>query len=112
MVKPKVSIVVPNYNHGRFLRERLCSILRQACHDFEVFVLDDTSTDHCAELLQELLKESHPPSRIQFVLEDKNSDSVFKQWNRGIALARGEYAWIAESNDYADPSYRMRADWL
>jgi len=53
MAMPKVSIIVPSYNHGRFLRQRLDSILQQTCQDFEVFVLDDASTDNTREVLAE-----------------------------------------------------------
>jgi glycosyltransferase involved in cell wall biosynthesis len=92
---PKVSVIVPSYNHERFLRQRIDSILNQTYRDFELIVLDDASTDHSGGLLQELLQEVRQPSRIQLVLGKENSGSVFKQWNRGIALARGQYAWIA-----------------
>ena len=39
--------------------------------------------------------------RLEF--NQVNSGSTFKQWNKGVRLARGKYVWIAESDDYADP---------
>ena len=42
---PKVSVVVPNYNHARFLRQRIASVLGQTYRDFEMILLDDCSTD-------------------------------------------------------------------
>ena len=47
---------------------------------------------------QSMLKD--PRVRIEF--NEKNSGSTFKQWNKGVRLASGEYVWIAESDDYAD----------
>jgi glycosyltransferase involved in cell wall biosynthesis len=101
MVVPKVSIVVPSYNHGRFLRQRMDSILRQTYQDFEVFVLDDASTDNTREVLAEYATRS----RVELILRQKNGGSVFRQWNAGVALARGEYVWIAESDDYAEERF-------
>ena len=95
---PKVSIVVPNYNHARFLRRRVESVLRQTFHDFEVILLDDCSTDDSRSLLSSYADD--PRVRIEF--NEVNSGSPFKQWNKGVRLARGEYVWIAESDDYAD----------
>jgi glycosyltransferase involved in cell wall biosynthesis len=104
--KPKVSVIVPSYNHERFLQQRIDSILNQTYRDFELIILDDASTDRSPELLEELLqKEDRRHPRIQLVLAHRNSQSVFKQWNSGIALARGQYVWIAESDDYADPKF-------
>src|ERR1017187_255387 len=94
---PKVSIVVPNYNHARFLPHRLDSVLRQTFQDFELILLDDCSTDESRSILSQY--GSDPRVRIEF--NEVNSGSPFKQWNKGVRLARGEYVWIAESDDYA-----------
>ncbi len=96
---PKVSVIVPNYNHARFLRQRVDSILAQTFQDFELVLLDDCSTDGSRSILREYA--SDPRVRLEF--NDANSGSAFKQWNKGIRLAQGEYVWIAESDDYADP---------
>jgi glycosyltransferase involved in cell wall biosynthesis len=96
--KPKVSVVVPNYNHARFLRRRIESVLGQSLQDFEVILLDDCSTDDSQSILSKYADD--PRVRIDF--NEKNSGTPFKQWNKGVRLARGEYVWIAESDDYAD----------
>jgi len=98
---PKVSVVVPNYNHARFLRQRIGSVLGQTYRDFELILLDDCSSDESRSILSEYT--SDPRVRMEF--NEKNSGSTFKQWNKGVALARGEYVWIAESDDYAEPQF-------
>src|SRR5579864_2284139 len=95
---PTVSVVVPNYNHARFLPERIESILRQTYQDFELILLDDRSTDDSRAILSQY--GGDPRVTIEF--NDVNSGSTFKQWNKGVRLARGRYIWIAESDDYAD----------
>jgi glycosyltransferase involved in cell wall biosynthesis len=95
---PKVSVVVPNYNHARFLRRRIDTILGQTFQDFELILLDDCSTDASRPILREYA--SSPRVRLEF--NEANSGSTFKQWNKGVRLARGKYVWIAESDDYAD----------
>jgi hypothetical protein len=94
----RVSVVVPNYNHARFLRRRMESILKQTFQDFEVIVLDDCSTDESRLILSEYASDS----RVRTEFNQANSGTPFKQWNKGVGLARGEYVWIAESDDYAD----------
>src|SRR5215467_16170811 len=98
---PKVSIVVPNYNHARFLPQRLDSILGQTFQDFELILLDDCSTDDSRSVLSQHGRD--PRVRIEF--NEVNSKNPFKQWNKGVGLARGEYVWIAESDDYADERF-------
>jgi glycosyltransferase involved in cell wall biosynthesis len=96
--QPKVSVIVPNYNHARFLRQRLDSIVGQTFQDFELILLDDCSTDDS----QSILREYAADPRVRMAFNEKNSGSTFSQWNKGVGLARGEYVWIAESDDYAD----------
>jgi glycosyltransferase involved in cell wall biosynthesis len=98
MSVPKVSVIVPSYNHARFLSQRLDSVLGQTFQDFEVILLDDCSTDESQSILSKYADD--PRVRIDF--NEKNSGNPFKQWNKGVGLARGEYVWIAESDDYAD----------
>ena len=98
LTKPRVSVVIPNYNHARFLRRRVDSVLQQTFQDFEIILLDDCSTDDSRSILSEY--STDPRVRIEF--NKRNSGSTFKQWNKGVRLARGEYVWIAESDDYAD----------
>ena len=94
----KVSIIVPNYNHARYLPKRIGTILRQTYQDFELILLDDCSTDDSRLVLSRYAND--PRVRIEF--NDVNSGSTFKQWNKGVQMANGEYVWIAESDDYAD----------
>ena len=94
-----VSVIVPNYNHARFLPQRLDSILAQTFRDFELIVLDDLSTDNSREVIGQYTAR-HP---MRLLFNEENSGSPFIQWQRGADLATGKYLWIAESDDYADP---------
>lgn len=95
---PTVSVIVPNYNHARFLLKRIESVLRQTYADFELIILDDCSTDDSRSILSQYAGD--PRVRLEF--NEVNSGSAFKQWNKGVRLAQGKYIWIAESDDYAD----------
>jgi len=99
-MKPLVSVIVPNYNHKRFLEQRLQSIEQQSFTDYEVWLLDDNSSDGSQEVLA-AFAERH--AHWQLVPNRQNSGSPFAQWNKGAALARGRYLWIAESDDWAHP---------
>lgn len=99
---PKVSVIVPNYNHAAYLKQRIDTVLAQSYTDFELILLDDCSTDNSREILCSY--QGHP--RVShIVFNEQNSGSTFKQWNKGIALASGKYIWIAESDDFADPEF-------
>jgi len=76
--------------------------LTQTYQDFEIIILDDFSTDYSREIISQF--SSH--SKIShIVFNSVNSGSPFKQWEKGISLAQGEYIWIAESDDYCLPNF-------
>lgn len=97
----KVSVIVPNYNHAAFLGQRIDSILAQSYQDFELIILDDCSTDNSKEVI---LSYANHPKISHIVINEKNSGGPFYQWERGINLAKGDYVWMAESDDWCEPS--------
>jgi len=98
-VNQKVSIIIPNYNHASFLQQRLDSVFNQTFQDFEVILLDDASTDTSRGILNSY--KNHPKVS-HIIINNNNSGSPFKQWQKGVDLANGAYIWIAESDDYCE----------
>ena len=99
---PIVSIILPNYNHAPFLEERLHSIFNQTFKDFEVILLDDASTDDSVAIMNKYAEDNKVS---HFVINKKNSGSPFKQWEKGLELAKGKYIWIAESDDSCELNF-------
>src|SRR3954465_14421936 len=97
---PKVTVITPNYNHARYLSQRLDSILNQTFQDFELIILDDASTDNSRQVIESYASDP----RVKTIFNKVNNGSTFKQWNLGLSHARGEYIWFAESDDHADAS--------
>ena len=96
MMNSLVSIILPNYNHALFLKERLDSIFNQTYTNFEVIILDDGSSDNSLSVLEPY--KNHP-KLSHFILNKLNTGSPFKQWEKGLNLIKGDYIWIAESDD-------------
>jgi glycosyltransferase involved in cell wall biosynthesis len=101
--QPRISVVVPNYNYGRYLEARLRSIAAQSYQAYELIVLDDASTDDSLAIAATTLDSL----AIDHVLVGShvNSGSVFRQWLAGVERARGELVWIAEADDLSDPRF-------
>lgn len=98
----KVSVIVPNYNHDKFLVKRINSILNQTHTNLECIILDDNSCDSSIKIIDDFITKD---PRISFSKSKKNSGNTFIQWNKGLLLASSEYVWIAESDDIADPAF-------
>jgi glycosyltransferase involved in cell wall biosynthesis len=100
MEKPLVSVIIPNYNHSRYLHERIDSVLQQEYQDFELILLDDCSPDDSMTVINSYRDNPHV---THIIANKENTCNTFIQWERGIKLAQGEYIWIAESDDVAKP---------
>lgn len=96
---PLVSVIIPNYNYARYLKQRIESVLNQTFSDFELILLDDASKDESVDILESYRVNEHV---TKIVVNDRNTGSPFRQWLKGITLARGKYVWIAEADDCAN----------
>ena len=94
-----VSVIIPNFNHSLYLEQRIHSVLNQTYQNFEIIFLDDFSNDNSREII-ESYRNNVKVTHISY--NDKNSDSPFCQWHKGISLSKGDYIWIAESDDVSD----------
>jgi glycosyltransferase involved in cell wall biosynthesis len=101
--RPGVSVILPNYNHAKFLPERLRSVLEQTVPPDEIIFLDDCSSDDSVAVAQEILERSPIPYTI--VVNQTNSGGVFRQWLKGLSLAKYDLIWVAETDDSADSRF-------
>lgn len=102
---PKVSVIIPNYNYSKFLYQRVYSILNQTYHPDEIIILDDCSKDDSRKVIDEMVKCLSPWINIKKNYNDVNSGKAFIQWEKGFQLAKNDYVWIAEADDFADKRF-------
>lgn len=98
-----ITAIVPNYNHARFLKERLRSIVDQTYPHIKIIVLDDCSTDNSREVITRIAAECPRPIELHF--NKKNAGNVFAQWRKGVELADQDLIWLCESDDFCDPKF-------
>lgn len=92
---PAVSVVMPAYNAERFIWETINSVISQTYTDWELWVIDDCSTDSTREIVEELASQD---SRINLVRNEKNV-GVADTRNRGFDLCNGRYVALLDSDD-------------
>lgn len=97
-----VSIIVPSYNHVKFLPRRVESIFEQSYKDYELIIFDDGSTDESQKFLKTL--NGHPKVK-HLHFSNSNSGSPFGLWKKAITVASGDLIWIAESDDFCHSEF-------
>jgi alpha-1,3-rhamnosyltransferase len=95
MEKILVSIIIPSYNHEKYIAESVQSVWNQTCKDIELIVIDDGSNDSSSLILNELKKIS--PIRMMVIL--KKNEGICKTLNMGVMLSSGKYISILASDD-------------
>ncbi|HIF9232347.1 TPA: glycosyltransferase family 2 protein [Photobacterium damselae] len=91
-----VSIIIPNYNNGNYIKNALDSIENQTYSNVEVIIVDDCSTDDSVEIINNLMSEYTFP--INLYLNKKNKKVSYSR-NKGILLARGDYITTLDPDD-------------
>lgn len=94
---PRVSILVPSYNHARFLRPCLDSVLAQTYDDWELILIDDGSTDDSVEIAR-----SFPEPRFAVCVNEVNLGTYGTQ-QRALQMATGELVAVLNSDDVWEP---------
>ena len=89
--RPRVSVVIPAYNHARFLPDALESVLAQTFRDFEVLVVDDGSTDNTGEVVAAFAP------RVRYIHQHNGGPSRAR--NTGIRHTTGEYVAFLDADD-------------
>ena len=92
---PLVSIVIPTYNYGHFIRETIDSILRQTYGNYEIVIIDDGSTDNTKEVLSPYLE------RVNYFYQENRGLSAAR--NQGTRLAKGELILFLDADDFLLP---------
>lgn len=95
MNTPVFSIIIPVYKTEAYLEKCVSSILGQSYKNFEVILIDDGSPDQCPEICDYYRKQD---PRVKVV--HKPNGGVSSARNTGIDLAKGQYIWFVDSDDY------------
>ena len=105
--KPKISLVMKVYNGEQYLCQAIDSILNQTFRDFELLIIDDGSTDHSVEKIQ-----NYKDERIRFLQNERNMGLCITQ-NKVIGEARGEYIAVMDCDDISYPErFQKQVDFL
>ncbi len=95
----KLSIIVPVYNTGKYLRKCIDSILAQTLTDFELILVNDGSTDDSPSICDEYAKKD---PRIKVIHKENGGQADAR--NVGLDIAKGEYIGFVDSDDYIEPN--------
>jgi glycosyltransferase involved in cell wall biosynthesis len=102
---PRLSVVLPNFNHGAYIGRALNGLLAQDVLPDEVVVIDDASCDSSAAIIREY-SEKHPCIRPIFNAETRGVVPALQQ---GLRVARGTYVYFAAADDWVTPGFFARS---
>ena len=100
-----VSAALTTLNYARYLPQRLTSVFDQTLAPVEILVLDDGSTDESETVVRTTAARAGREVRW---IGGESPQGVFAQWRRAASHSRGDFVWIAEADDLADPALLER----
>lgn len=102
-----LSVVIPNFNYGRFVGESIASIAAQTYAPIELIVVDDASTDDSADAIREALSKADNLFSTRFIALEENIGKL-GALNRALEFVTGHYFVIHDSDDLLSPGYATR----
>ena len=93
---PLVSVIIPSYNHGLYIRDAVVSVLSQTYENIELIVIDDGSKDNSVDILRTIKDR-------RFALIEQENQGAHNAINHGLGLAKGEFLTILNSDDMYYP---------
>ncbi len=99
MTQSLISVIIPAYNHASLITEAICSVTDQDYPSLELILIDDGSSDDTADRAEDTLKRQ----KIPFQIVRQPNQGAHTAINNGIALARGEWITILNSDDRFSP---------
>lgn len=100
---PLVSVVIPAYNHEKYIQQTIESILQQTYSEIELIVIDDGSTDGTWNVIEKM-KEICKQRFVNVIFMSRENKGVCQTANEGIKLANGKYIKPMASDDYLVPT--------
>jgi glycosyltransferase involved in cell wall biosynthesis len=99
---PKISIVTPSYNKGKYIEETIKSVLRQNYENFEYVVMDGGSTDNTIDILRKYDELTGNSKIFRWISEKDNgqTDAI----NKGLKLCSGEWFAFLNADDFYTPA--------
>ena len=99
---PLVTVMIPCYNHEKYIKESIQSVIDQTYSRLELIVIDDGSKDNSIQIIEEMrLACEQRFEHFQFIFRENRGLS--RTLNQGLSLARGEYFSIVASDDIMLP---------
>ena len=94
MNSPKVSIIMANYNYGRYIADALRSVQNQTLQDWECIVIDDGSLDDSVRIIEKFVRNDN---RFRMICQKNRGIAMAR--NAGLDAARGEYIAFLDADD-------------
>jgi glycosyltransferase involved in cell wall biosynthesis len=98
---PRISVILPNFNHEKFVGAALRALLSQSPAPAEIIVIDDASTDDSLTVIRAIAATS-PSVRV---VENATNLGTIRSQQRGLALASGDYVYFAAADDWVMPGF-------
>jgi len=95
---PFFSVIIPTYNHAKFISMAIDSVIQQSFDDFELIIVDNASTDNTEEIIKQY-QEQYKEYNINYIKHEKNLERSASR-NTGIENSKGEYICFLDSDDY------------